>query len=237
MVRPKLLLAASASLLAASPALAGERGFSVTDFERVDVVGPLTVEIVTGKGPSARAFGTPSALDRVSMEVRSRRLVIRPLRNVWGGNTRDAGGPVAIRVTTHAVTDVAVSGTGGITLDRMRGQRVSIFVGGASTLAVGRLDADRAQIVQDGSGSIAIAGGTALSATMSNKGTGLLDASALAVHNLTITSISAGPTRASASVSAKLVALGQGLVHVAGSASCTITAPGGGEIRCGRTAP
>lgn len=233
MLRPALL--AAAAVLAASPAWAGERGYTVTEFDRVDVVGPVSVIITTGKGPSARATGTPGALDRVTVEVRSRRLVVRPIRNVWGGNPADANSPVTVRVTTFAVRDVFVSGVASVSVDKMRGQALTIWASGASSAKIAALEGDRLGLNQDGSGLISVASGKALLAAISNKGTGQVDAGGLTTNDLTLTSTSAGPTLASANRTAKVSAFGQGPVTVTGSASCIVNAPGGTAISCGTT--
>jgi hypothetical protein len=234
-LRPALL--AGVALLAASPAWAGERGYSVTEFDRVDVVGPVAVIVTTGKGPSARATGTPGALDRVSVDVRSRRLVVRPLKNVWGGTAADANSPVTIRVTTFAVKDVFVSGVASVAVDKMKAQSLTIWASGAATATVGAVETDRLGLNQDGSGLIKVSGGKALIANISNKGTGQIDTRTMAVNDLTLTSTSSGPSAAMALRTAKITSFGQGPVAIAGPASCTINAPGGGPVSCGRKRP
>ena len=64
------------SLLAAAPVSAAERGYTISDFDRIDVSGPFVVQVETGKGPSARATGESAALDRLSVELRGRTLRI-----------------------------------------------------------------------------------------------------------------------------------------------------------------
>lgn len=234
MLRPALL--AGVALMAASPAWAGERGFTVTEFDRVDVIGPVSVIVTTGKGPSARAFGTTGALDRVSVEVRSRRLIVRPLKNVWGGNAADANTPVTLRVSTFAVKDVFVSGVASVSIDRMRGQALTIWASGAASASINAVETDRLGLNQDGSGLIKVTG-KALIANVSNKGTGQIDARALAASDLTLTSTSSGPSAAMALRTAKIASFGQGPVSIAGPASCTVNAPGGGAVSCGHTRP
>mgnify|MGYP001374594316 CR=1 FL=1 len=234
MLRPALL--AGAALLAAPPAWAGERGYTVTEFDRVDVIGPVSVIVTTGKGPSARATGATGALDRVSVEVRSRRLVVRPLKNVWGGNAADANSPVTIRVTTFAVKDVFVSGVASVSVDRMKAQSLTIWASGAATATVSAVETDRLGLNQDGSGLIKVSG-KALMANISNKGTGQIDARTLSTNDLTLTSTSSGPTAAMALRTAKVASFGQGPVAIAGAASCTVNAPGGGAVSCGRARP
>jgi len=224
------------AVLAAGPAYAGERGFSVTEFDRIDVVGPVQLIVETGRGPSARATGTPSALDRVSVEVRSRRLVIRSIHNAWGGNAEDRNSPVIIRASTHDVFDVRASGTSSVAVNRMTGATLTVGASGAASITVGTLSGDRVSLVQDGSGLVS-ASGKALSATLSNKGTGRIAAEALDISDLTIMSTSAGPIAAKASRSAKIVSLGQGDVTVTGKPACTVNAPGGGTVTCGTPKP
>ena len=111
-----LLLAA-----AASPLAAAQRNYSVTDFTRVKVEGPFAVTLATNVAPYARASGSPRALDRVSLRVDGRTLIIRVDRSAWGGAPDEQAGPVTISVGTHDIEQATLSGPGSLAIDRVRG--------------------------------------------------------------------------------------------------------------------
>ena len=231
MIRP--LLVATLVFFGAREAMGAERGYSVTDFDKIDVFGPVRVIVEAGRGATARASGTQDGIDRLSVQVRSRRLYIRPVKTRWTGSPR-AGetGIVTVRITTHSLRDVVVTGTAQTEVDVLRGATVSLISSGSATITVKRVEADRAAFSLDGSGAIR-AGGKAQIATISNKGTGLIDTSVMVASDLTLASSSAGETRAFANRSAKITAWGQGSVTVEGPASCTVTNPAGTIVSCG----
>jgi hypothetical protein len=55
--------------LMAAPAHAAERGYSVTDFDRIRIDGPYRVTLTTGRSPGARAVGAQAAIEGVAVEV------------------------------------------------------------------------------------------------------------------------------------------------------------------------
>ncbi len=73
----RLFLALFFIIVAASPLYAAQRNYTVTDFTRVKVEGPFAVTLATNVAPYARASGSQRALDRVSLRVEGRTLIIR----------------------------------------------------------------------------------------------------------------------------------------------------------------
>ena len=57
-----------AGLAMAAPAAAATRGYTITSFDSIRVDAPVTVTLVTGLGPSARAEGDQAMLDRLHAE-------------------------------------------------------------------------------------------------------------------------------------------------------------------------
>lgn len=227
-----ILMLAGAALVASPPAHAGERGYSVTDFDRLEVSGPVRVIVTTGRGTQARATGTPDALDRLSVEVRSRRLVVRPLKGRWTGAGADRDGPVTLRVQTYGLREAVATGTARAEIDQMKAASVALWSSGSAAIAVASVQADRTSVNQDGAGSVKLAGRSRM-ADISNKGTGSIDASALEVADLKAGSSSQGETRATATRSANIISWSHGPVIVDGSAACQVKMLGNGEVRCG----
>lgn len=224
-----ILLAA----LAAAPAAAAERRYSVGDFDRVQVEGPYEVTLATGGSSSARASGDQSGLDRVSVEVQGRMLRIRPNRSGWGGYPGDKAAPVRIVLTTRQIKAVAVLGSGSLSVDRASGLRVDLSVSGSGALNIGSVAADTLIVGLLGSGSIG-AGGTAKQLRATVQGSGDFDAPGLSAGDAELVADSAGRIAFAATRTAKVRALGRGEIDIAGPASCTLSGPAASTVRCGR---
>ena len=233
MKRILFALAALATLvLTALPAAAAERRFMVVDFDRVRVEGPYQVEMVTG-GPSlAVATGPLAALDRVSMEVQGTTLHIRPNRSAWGGNARDAAGPIAIRIATRTLRAATVSGGGSLAIKGAKNLRIDLSLSGSGRIDVAGVDADLLAIILTGSGKIGLAG-KARQLRASVEGSGDLDGAGLRADDVDIGADTAGAIAITAVRTAKVRANGSGEIRVSGSPACTVTGLAAGNVRCG----
>src|SRR3546814_9724039 len=119
------LLPFAAALVLAGQAHAAGRSFSVTGFDKLRVEGPYTVDVRTGAGSSARASGDLRALDRLSVTVQGRTLIVRPDRSGWTGWPGERpGGEVTLSISTPALSSVALNGSGSVSIDRMAGSRI-----------------------------------------------------------------------------------------------------------------
>jgi hypothetical protein len=221
-------------IAAASPLAAAERVETVTSFDRIRVDGPYQVEVVTGRGASARLSGSRDALDRVSVSVQGTTLTIRANRTGWTGGWPgdDKSGPVTIRLTAGELRAVALGGSGAITIDRIRGPLVRLGVEGSGRLTVGRAEVDRLELTLLGSGSIAISG-TAKAASAIVRGSATIEGPALVANDLNVVSESAGNIALSARNSANVKASGSGEVRIGGAPACTVSALGSGQVYCG----
>ncbi|WP_136163503.1 GIN domain-containing protein [Sphingomonas flavalba] len=225
-----------AALSAAAPAAAAERTIGITSFDRILVEGPYAVSVVTGRAVSARATGALRGLDGLSLSVDGTTLRVRTSGGAWGGYPGEAAGPVRLALTTPALTVARVLGSGALTVDAMRGARVSLGVEGAGTLAVARIDADRADLALAGSGSLTAAG-TVKAANAVVRGNGLLDAGRLAANDITVNSQGGGQVTARAGHAATVAANGTGDVTILGAPACTVQHQGSGTVRCGDAPP
>ncbi|MBY8825448.1 GIN domain-containing protein [Sphingomonas colocasiae] len=221
-------------LAPATPLTAAERVETVTSFDRIHIDGPYRVEVITGRGASARLSGSREALDRITVNVQGTSLTIRTNRTGWTGGWpgEDKAGPVTIRVTTGELRAASVSGSGSISIDRIRGARVQLGVEGSGQLKIGRTEADRLDMTLLGSGAIAIAGAVK-SASAIVRGSASIDGAALVANDLNVSSESAGTVALGARNSATVKATGSGEVRIAGAPACTVTALGSGQVYCG----
>lgn len=229
----KRIILTALALAAASPAVAAERRYSITDFDRMQVDGPYQVTLVSGGPVGAVATGSPQALDGVSIEVQGRTLRIRANRSTWGGYPGDRVGGVTIRVTGRDLVSAAVTGSGKLGIDRAKGLRLDLSVAGSGSLSVAAVDADNLSVGLLGSGKISLAGrAKQLRATIS--GTGDLAASGLRADDLNLTADSAGAIAVGAVRSAKVRATGQGEVEIIGAPACTVQGGSASQVKCGR---
>jgi hypothetical protein len=224
---------ALAALAAAAPALAAERRFSVTDFDRIQVDGPFQVNVTSGRPAAAVASGDSAALDRVSISVEGRTLRIRPNRSAWSGYPGDRPGPVRIEIGTRRLATAIVIGSGAVTLDRAEGMKVDLSLSGSGTLEVGAIEADTLLVGLIGSGGMRLSGKAKnLRATL--RGTGNLDARGLTALDAEVNADSAGPLVVGATRTAKVRATGSGEVEIVGTPDCTVSVHGAGPVRCGK---
>ena len=219
--------------LAAAPATAAERTYSVTDFDRVEIDGPYRVTLTTGRSSAARAEGSTEALDRVSVDVQGGTLRVRRNRSSWGGYPGEGGsGPVTVALTTRDLRNAAVVGSGTLDIDRARGLRVLLSVSGSGRLSVGSVEADSLVVGLLGGGRITLAGrAKQLRATL--QGSGDLAAAGLSADDAQIGSDTAGNVTVAVTKTAKVTATGPGDVEIIGSPSCTVEAKGSGQVLCG----
>jgi hypothetical protein len=225
----RLLILAVAAAALSTPALAAERNYSVTGFDRIRVDGPYRVVLTTGVAPFARASGTPAAIDNVSVEVQGRTLIVRRNMSAWGGYPGANHGPVEIAVGTHELSTAWMNGAGSLSINAVRGPAFDLTMQGAGSVAIARIDVDRLRVGLTGAGS-AMLGGKAALATASVRGTGSIDGAALTVKDATIGAEGAAVVRLAATGTAKVDSMGTAVVELAGRPACTIRASGSAVV-------
>lgn len=231
-ILPALLGAA----LLATPALADQRGFSVTSFTRMRVEGPVTVIVTSGSSPSALAEGDRTAIDRLRVETNGDQLMISIDRTNWTGESSASGGNRAtLRVGTPGLETLSVVGSGNVSVDRVKGSRLNLTLTGSGSAAIDDIDVDQLALAINGAGSAKL-GGRAKQARIRSQGEGEIDAAALAVDDAETLLVGAGRIRLQANRSARNILKGQGEIIITGQAACTGTSEGSGEVICGDNA-
>lgn len=205
----------------------------MTSFDRIRVEGPFAVTVTTGKAVSARATGSEQMLERVSLRVEGRTMLIRPNLSGWGGYPGKQNIPARITVTTPDLTTSIMIGSGSLDIDHMRGPRLILTVEGAGTLTARSIEADNASLAVAGSGRIDVAGRVKQAAAIA-RGVAEISAPDLIVSDLTLTSESAGSVTMNALRSAKVTAIGVGATSVLGKAACEVKQMGAGPVICGK---
>jgi hypothetical protein len=232
-MRYPALLIALPLVLTAAPALAKERSVTITEFNRIRIEGNFVVEIVTGRGVSARVSGSEQAIERTSVQNQGEMLVIKPSHNAWGGWQGEDAGVATIRLTTSELRTAGSDGASTVKIDRLRGASVIIAQDGSGSLNVASVEADTLDIGMAGAGSLTVAGKGA-ETHIAVKGAGILDASGLAISDLRLSSDGSAVVKVAVKRSANIVTTGTGSVTVVGKPACTVVNKGSGSVRCGR---
>ena len=219
----------------AAPAHAADRSYVVTNFDRVRVDGPYSVqvEVGTGGGAAASASGDDRALGDLDISVNGGTLTVRKGSQGWGERGKASGPPPVIILRTPAVRGATVVGGAKLALNgRLRTARLDVQITGAGTIDARGVDADDVVVTVIGNGNVALAGRTAR-ARFSTNGGGSIAATALDAGEIVVTLEGAGETRASARYLADLTNKGLGLIAVAGKPKCTVRGQSVGPIECG----
>jgi hypothetical protein len=222
---PALYMAA----VATSPAMAAERNYSVNSFDRIRVDGPYKVKLTTGVPPFAIAKGSNIAVDRVSVAVEGRTLIVRQNPGSWGGYPGQAPGPVEIELGTHDLSQAWLNGAGTLAINQVRGLTFELALQGSGSAAIGDADVDQLKIGISGAGSVKIAG-KAPQLTAIIRGTSTLDASGLTAKDALVGAEGPSDVRFVATSTAKVDARGTSSVSVGGKPSCTIKAEGSAVV-------
>jgi hypothetical protein len=199
------LLAVLGAAVVAAPAAAATRNFGINGFDKVRVEGPYKVRLANGVAPYARALGSAAALDRVSVEVQGRTLIVHPNRSGWGGYPGLDAGPVEIEVGTHELSSALLNGSGAV--------------------AIGRADVDQLNIAIGGTASAVIAG-RAAKTTAVLRGISSLDASGLTSKDAAFGAEGSATIKAIVTNSVKIDASGPATITLAGKPACTVRANG-----------
>lgn len=208
---------------------AEERSWMLSGFDRIRVEGAYRVEVSEGS-PGARADGAGPALDRISVRVVGRTLVVSPGVNATHGFGDAIAAPM-VRVRALGLRGVAIVGGGSVTVTRLTGQVVDLSLAGSGSLDVADVAADRLNATLVGSGRIQVRGHAGIARFQSN-GAGSIAAADLWANALTVNAQSAGDADFRARDTAEIFALGAGSVRVAGTPSCTVR--GSGRVACGK---
>ena len=232
MIRP---LFALALLAAPGIAHAADRSFLVGSFTRIRIDGPFAVTVTTGKSPGARATGSANALDGLTIRVDGDTAVVTMGAGNWSSDSGQMIVPPRVTLTTPTLNAATVNAGATLSIDAMKGQKVSLAVNGSGAMTVGAVTADQLDARVVGTGQMTLAG-AAQRAQVVVTGAGSVDATGLVAGDLTARSDGSGRLDLAARYTANITTTGLGPVTVAGSPSCTVRAVAGGPVRCGKQA-
>ncbi len=230
--RTILFSAPLVALLLTVPATADTKRFGFTGFDGIDVRGDMIVEIVTASPVRADAEGSRSTLETLSLEVQERTLIVRQLSDGPYGPRRAGEPPARIRINAQGLNRLIVRGSGNVRATGLRGQRVIVTLDGGGSVDASGIIAEQLDVRAAGQGVVTVSG-RARTMSAVNSGSATIIADAVVPRDLTVRSSGAGSSSYAASGTARVDALGEGNVSVAGRARCTVRNVGAGTVECG----
>ncbi|MFN3620039.1 GIN domain-containing protein [Sphingorhabdus sp.] len=226
----------AAGLAVGSPLSAEERKMLVASFDKVEVIGDINVEIMTGKAPSARVSGDKRVLDALKLERVGMTLRVRlqgALNNAKGAViTR----PVLVQLTTQAVKDMTVAGNGSVKISNVeQPDAVRMLVAGNGSILAENVTADKFSANINGNGRIAVNNGRVRTGKVTLDGAGQFEAPNLKMRTIRLEHSGNGMSNVQALEEADIFNSGTGNITVGGSGSCFIKQAGSAAINCART--
>ena len=118
-----------------------DRDFEIGDFERLDVAGPMDVEVRTGATASVQASGPEWALENLRVEQQDDRLLI--------GCEGDIDSDVTVVVTVRRLAAARLSGSGDVSIDSIKGDAFECSSSGSGDLSVDEIDVQTLKLAID----------------------------------------------------------------------------------------
>lgn len=230
------LLAAVAACTSAgaeddSTGTAGARSYDIGSFDSISLGGQHDVIVAVGAAPSIRAEGDTRELDRLEVKVEDGSLNIGSKRTgMFSSN--DGRRKLTIHVTVPSLAGVAIGGSGNVRVDKVDGRKFDGSIGGSGNLDVASLRVDEANFAVGGSGTIKAAG-TAAKADISIAGSGNVETAGVEAADAKVAVAGSGNAHIRATRTADVSIVGSGDVIVDGSAHCSVSKMGSGELHCG----
>jgi len=234
----------AAALIAASAATAAcshdrdenagpvvSRAYQVGNFTALEAAGPFDVTVRTGANPGVQVKGNEKLVEKLVVEVKGDKLVIRPEQHHGWFHWGTTHGKAEIAVTVPQLRAATLAGAGGINIDKVTGDSFDGSIAGSGDLTIGSIDVGSLKVDIAGAGSVS-GQGKAQSADYDIAGSGDVDAERIAVEDLKVDIAGSGNVRAHATKTAKVDIMGSGDVEVKGGAKCTVSKMGGGDVRC-----
>ena len=203
------------------------RDFQVAGaFDKVQLNGPMDIDVRVGAEASVRADGQAAGLDRLQIEV-----VDSELRVGTRPGTTGPLGHLVVHVTVPALAAASLNGPGDIDIDRVQGARFAAQVNGPGDMRLGELRVGEASFQVSGPGGIRAAGG-AQRADANLSGPGSIQLASFEARDASVSLQGPGDIdlRATGNVAVSLT--GPGDVTISGTARCTVSKSGPGSVRC-----
>ena len=209
-----------------------QRSYQVGSFDRIEVAGPYDVEVHTGAGPSVSARGPEKLLERLVVEVKGDKLLIHTKEHRGLFHWNSIHGSAKVAVTVPSLSGAEIAGSGGISVDNVKGERFNGSVAGSGDLKLGALDVQALKLSIGGSGDVRAQSGRALTADYNIAGSGGIDASGIQAQTASASIAGSGSIRGQATGTADVSIMGSGSVTMTGGAKCSVSKAGSGDVNC-----
>ena len=219
-----LFLALVASASTAAAAGSTSRNYGIRSFEKIRVEGPYKVTLKTGVAPFARAKGSQAALDRIDLEMRGDLLIVRSSPFAKQPSAA-ALAPVEVELGTHDLFSAALTGSGSLSVDKVKGLKFDLFVHGAGATDIGQVAVDQLSVNLGGNAAARLSG-KSQRLTLVLRGLSTVDLSGLEVTDAVIGAEGPSTVRATITKSAKIDGRGTASFALAGRPSCTLNVQG-----------
>lgn len=197
----------------------------ITAFSKLRVEGPLTVAVRGAAKPALRISADDNLHTLVATEVDGDTLVVKLVR---GANFYTPN-PVRVEVDATQLDAVALSGSGDVTIEAVRGSRFEAAVAGSGDLTLGAVDVQALSVTIAGSGDLR-AKGRADQLKANVAGSGDLWLGDLVSRSASVNVAGSGDARIHASESLSATVVGSGDIRYSGSPKVTRTVMGSGEV-------
>lgn len=198
------------------------------EFASISTVGPDDVIFKTGATYAVSATGSAAALKDLRFVVTDGELTVGRYKYRWTSAGTDKA---VITITAPSISAIATAGSGNVTADRVKGDRVTLSSAGSGSLDVANVDAKSLEGEIAGSGDVKLVG-TATRADFSIAGSGNIDAAKLTSSDAEVSIAGSGDVDLNASGTVDISIAGSGNVTVTGGAKCSKSVIGSGNISC-----
>lgn len=215
------------------PAIAAEKNYSIGSFDNIQIEGDIRVNIMTGKGPSARAIGPQKQLDMVifSRNARTLKIQLRSDQDVQRHSNENSG-PLQIFVSTHRLIDIDVNGNGTVNVDNVISRKSKYKIIGSGRIIVENANITDLEAKIWGGGDLSLLSGNIVKSNLGINGFGSIRAAKLEVETATIEHQGPANTIINVSDVAQISNNGTGRIEILGRANCLIKSIGSGKILC-----
>jgi hypothetical protein len=209
------------------------RNYQVGAFQQIEVAGPYDVEVRTGANPSVAANGSEKLLAHTVVEVKGDTLSIhQEQQKGWFHTGWHHNGKATFVVTVPALRAATIAGSGGIKVDKVRGDSFEGTIAGSGGLVLASTEVQTLKLSIGGSGGIQAGSGKVKNAEYEIAGSGGINATGVSAEQAKVSIAGSGSVNGNATGTASVDIVGSGDVNLGGGAKCTVSKAGSGNVHC-----
>ena len=209
------------------------RNYQVGTFQQIEVAGPYDVEVRTGADPTVAANGSEKLLAHTVVEVKGDTLSIHPEdQKGWFHTGWHHNGKAKFVVTVPELRAATIAGSGGIKVDKVRGDSFEGTIAGSGGLVLASTEVQTLKLSIGGSGGIQAGNGKVKNAEYEIAGSGGINATGVSAEQAKVSIAGSGSVNGNATGTASVDIVGSGDVNLGGGAKCTVSKAGSGNVHC-----